>query len=40
MQSGQFIRLSGDNKSPVDKFLGKVNGTLDRVHDLLSGVIK
>ena len=28
------------NKSPVDKFLGKVNGTLDRVHDLLSGVIK
>ena len=28
------------SKSPVDKFLGKVNGTLDRVHDLLSGVIK
>ena len=28
------------NKSPVDKFLGKVNGTLDKVHDLLSGVIK
>jgi len=28
------------NKSPVDKFLGKVNGTLDRVHDLVSGVIK
>ena len=28
------------NKSPVDKFLGKVNGTLDRVQDLLSGVIK
>ena len=28
------------SKSPVDKFLGKVNGTLDRVQDLLSGVIK
>ena len=28
------------NKSPVDKFLGKVNGTLDRLHDLLSGMIK
>jgi len=27
-------------QSPVDKILGKVNGTLDRLSNLLSGVLK